>query len=262
MRVDEAWKTGLDVLAITDHIEYKTNREYISGDENTPYNLAKKHAEERGIILVKGTEITRKQPVYGHFNALFVKDANKLKVNDPEAAIKEAISQGAFIIWNHPGWAVDTCRICEFQDKLFKNKMIHGIDGVHGAGCAVTVSYRRPMTIIFAKDSSLDAIKNAMFNKRTIAFFNGHLAGDKTLLTDFCLASITVTPIIFNETNTTYRIDNRYDIPFFMSYDKNNVLLAGNRSIDVKKDTHKLKIKLQNVFINESQPLIIELPLN
>lgn len=301
MRVDEAWKTGLDVLAITDHIEYKTNREYISGDENTPYNLAKKHAEERGIILVKGTEITRKQPVYGHFNALFVKDANKLKVNDPEAAIKEAISQGAFIIWNHPGWAVDTCRICEFQDKLFKNKMIHGIeifnntefypralkwahekgltvfsnsdvhtsvyanDGVHGAGCAMTsIPYLRPMTIIFAKDSSLDAIKNAMFNKRTIAFFNGHLAGDKTLLTDFCLASITVTPIIFNETNTTYRIDNRYDIPFFMSYDKNNVLLAGNRSIDVKvkKDTHKLKIKLQNVFINESQPLIIELPLN
>ena len=30
MRVDEAWKTGLDVLAITDHIEYKTCLLYTS----------------------------------------------------------------------------------------------------------------------------------------------------------------------------------------------------------------------------------------
>ena len=128
MRVDEAWKTGLDVLAITDHIEYKTNREYITGDENTSYNLAKKRAVERGIILIKGTEITRKQPIYGHFNALFVKDSNKLKVDDPKAAIEAAISQGAFVLWNHPAWAVDTCRIHEFQENLFKNKMIHGIE--------------------------------------------------------------------------------------------------------------------------------------
>ena len=128
MRVDEAWKTGLDVLAITDHIEYKTNREYIKGDENTSYELAKKQAEKRGIILIKGTEITRKQPIFGHFNALFIDDANKLKMDDPKAAIAEAVAQGGFVTWNHPAWAVDTCRMYEFQANLLKEKLVHGIE--------------------------------------------------------------------------------------------------------------------------------------
>lgn len=299
MRVDEAWKTGLDVLAITDHIEYKTNREYITGDENTSYNLAKKRAVERGIILIKGTEITRKQPIYGHFNALFVKDSNKLKVDDPKAAIEAAISQGAFVLWNHPAWAVDTCRIHEFQENLFKNKMIHGIevfnntefypralrwaheknltvfsnsdvhtsiyanDGVHGAGCAVAVPYRRPMTIIFAKDRSQASIKEAMFSRRTLAFFDGYLAGDKQLLMDFCLACLSVSQIAQDDTHITYRIDNRYDIPFLLSYGKSKVLLSPNRSLDIKleKTVDKLKLDLENVFVDEFQTLSMSLSL-
>lgn len=299
MRVDEAWKTGLDVLAITDHIEYKTNREYISGDDNVSYEIAKKRADERGILLIKGSEVTRKQPVYGHLNALFIKDANKLKVDAPRAAIEEAVSQGAFIIWNHPAWAVDTCRIYEFQEDLLKNKMIHGIevfnntefypralkwahekgltvfsnsdvhtsiysnDGVHGAGCAVATPYRRPVTIILAKDRGLTAIKEAMFSRRTLACFDGHLAGDKQLLTDFCLASLSVSRIARNDTCNTYRIDNCYDIPFMLSYGKSKVLLAPNRSMDVKleKEADKLELEFENVFIDEFKTLTLELPL-
>lgn len=299
MRVDEAWKSGLDVLAITDHIEYKTNREYISGDENVSYELAVKRAEERGVILIKGAEITRKQPIYGHFNALFIKDANMLKVDDPKAAIAEAISQGAFVVWNHPAWAVDTCRIHDFQEDLFKNKMIHGIevfnntefypralkwahekgltvlsnsdvhtsiyanDGVHGSGCAVAAPYRRPMTIILAKDNSLAAIKNAMLNKRTIAYFDGCLAGDKQLLTDFLLASLSVCRISQNDTYATYRIENRYDIPFLLSHGKAKTLLAPGRSMDVKvkKNVCSLKVIFDNIIIGEFQTLSVELPL-
>lgn len=299
MRVNEAWKTGLDVLAITDHIEYKTNREYISGDDNASYEIARKLADERGIILIKGSEVTRKQPVYGHLNALFIKDANKLKVDAPKAAIEEAISQGAFIVWNHPAWAVDTCRIYEFQEDLLKNKMIHGIevfnntefypralkwahekgltvfsnsdvhtsiyanDGVHGAGCAVATPYHRPMTIILAKDRSLAAIKEAMFSRRTLAYFAGHLAGEEQLLTDFCRASLSVCRIAQNDTYNTYRIDNRYDIPFMVSYGKSKVLLAPNRSMDVKlkKEVDKLELELENVSIDEFKTLTLELSL-
>lgn len=299
MRVNEAWKTGLDVLAITDHIEYKTNREYIGGDDNASYEIARKQADERGIILIKGSEVTRKQPVYGHLNALFIKDANKLKVDAPKAAIEEAISQGAFIIWNHPAWVVDTCRIYEFQEDLLKNKMIHGIevfnntefypralkwahekeltvfsnsdvhtsiyanDGVHGAGCAVATPYRRPMTIILAKDRSLAAIKEAMLSRRTLAYFGGHLAGEKQLLMDFCRASLSVCRIAQNDTYNTYRIDNRYDIPFMVSYGKSKVLLAPDRSMDVKlkKEVDRLELELENVFIDEFKTLTLELSL-
>lgn len=300
MRVDEAWKTGLDVLAITDHIEYKTNREYInSQDDNTSYHLARKRAEEKGIVLIKGTEITRKQPIYGHFNALFITDVNKIKVDDPKAAIAEALAQGGFVFWNHPAWAVDTCQIHPFQEDLLKNNMIHGIevfnnnefypralkwahekkltiisssdvhtsvytnDGIHGAGCAVSAPYHRPMTIILAKDSSQEAIKEALLQRRTLAYFGGHLAGEPGLLTDFFLASVSVAPVAQTETDITYRLTNGYDIPFRMSYGKTNVLLAAGRSVDVKvkKDVSTLEIKLPNVFIDEFVELTVKLKL-
>ena len=300
MRVDEAWKTGLDVLAITDHIEYKTNRRYInSEDDNTSYDLAKGRAEERGIILIKGTEITRKHPTYGHFNALFISDTNKLKIDDPKAAIAEALAQGGFVFWNHPAWVVDTCQIHPFQEDLLNNNMIQGIevfnnnefypralkwahekkltifsssdvhtsvysnDGIHGAACAISAPYHRPMTIILAKDTSQEAIKEALLQRRTIAYFSGHLAGEAGLLTDFFLASLSVNPITQNETDITYRLTNCYDIPFMMSYEKTKILLAAGRSVDVKmaKNVSVLELKLHNIFIDENEVLTVKLAL-
>ena len=45
----------------------------------------------------------------GHFNAIFINDANKFfdkekKPLDFNKAIKEANKQGAFVFWNHPHW--------------------------------------------------------------------------------------------------------------------------------------------------------------
>ncbi|MGH1559785.1 hypothetical protein ACRAWD_22990 [Caulobacter segnis] len=58
---------------------------------------------------IPGAEITRGLP-WGHFNALFLKDANALSVDptmskDPTEVLKAARAQGAFLIWNHP-WAL------------------------------------------------------------------------------------------------------------------------------------------------------------
>lgn len=296
MRVDEAWKTGLDILAITDHIEYKPNSKYILGDDNSSYDRAKSHAESKGIILVKGAEITRKHPIYGHFNALFINDANKLRVDDPKDAIMEARKQGAFIIWNHPAWAVDTCRMYEFQKDLLKNGLIEGIevfsnaeyyplalkwaqekrltifscsdihtsiyfsDGINGAGSTVSSSFIRPMTIIFSKDSTLENIKNALYNRQTIAYFSNHLAGEASLLSDFFWASVSVKKISEDDRYVVCRLSNDYDIPFFMYYNKKRVPLLPNRSIDIKLNkSETMDIRLENVFINESEILTVEL---
>ena len=43
-RVNEAWNEGLDVIAITDHIEYRPNKEIVKGDFNTSYEIAKNEA--------------------------------------------------------------------------------------------------------------------------------------------------------------------------------------------------------------------------
>lgn len=299
MRVDEAWKTGLDVLAITDHIEYKTLREYIHGDENVSYELAKQRACERGILLIKGSEVTRKHPIYGHFNALFIQDANRLRLDDPKAAIAEAIAQGGFITWNHPAWAIDTCRLYDFQQELLAEKMIHGIevfnnneyyplaqrwsreygltilscsdvhttvyvnDGVHGAGCAVSGSYQRPMTLIFAEEATSEAVREALFARRTLASFGGYLAGDSTLLADFFRACVSVNVVCRQSGTVTYRLDNLSGLPFRLAWGRKRMALLPDRSMDVKlKETDKsLQLRVENAFVKERETLTVCLPL-
>lgn len=95
-RVTEAIMDGLDVIAITDHIEYTPHEDYINGDFNTSFEIAKKEGEKHGVMVIKGAEITRSMPP-GHLNALFIKDANKLETDSVMDAVEEAYKQGAFI---------------------------------------------------------------------------------------------------------------------------------------------------------------------
>lgn len=102
MRVDEAWKDGLDAIAITDHIEVRPWKPFVSGgDLNSSFDIAKQRADQIGFIVIKGIEITRAKPL-GHINALFITDANPIETPEPLDAVNEAYRQGAFIMWNHP----------------------------------------------------------------------------------------------------------------------------------------------------------------
>ena len=71
VRVEEAWRQGLDAIAITDHIEYKPYKDDVSTNYSRSYELAKASAESLNLILIKAAEITRGEPP-GHLNALFL----------------------------------------------------------------------------------------------------------------------------------------------------------------------------------------------
>ncbi|MDR2643073.1 MAG: PHP domain-containing protein [Planctomycetaceae bacterium] len=112
-RVREAVENGLDVISITDHIEYRiflggkaTQLKEHNDDHNISYNFAKKEAERHNLILVRGAEITKRKMPPGHLNALFLKDTNPVAdaVEDWRKMVELAVGQGAFIQWNHPGW--------------------------------------------------------------------------------------------------------------------------------------------------------------
>ena len=64
--------------------------------------------------------------------SLFLSDANALDVDDPLTAIDNALAQGAFIMWNHPGWPNDTSTIYKVHEELIRQKKIHGIELVNG----------------------------------------------------------------------------------------------------------------------------------
>ena len=59
VRVEEAWREGLDAIAITDHIEYKPHKQDVKPDNDRPCDIAIKAGEEKGIILIRGAEITQ-----------------------------------------------------------------------------------------------------------------------------------------------------------------------------------------------------------
>ena len=150
-RVREAWVDGLDVLAITEHIEYRPHEgvmtSYLKGffqgepnkpngkilsDLNVSNNRAISAAAGYGITLIPGAEITRDQNKIGHYNALFVKDVNTIYDPDPAVSMKKAREQGALIMHNHPGWIRKNVDMIEFEKQVYGENLIDGIEIMNG----------------------------------------------------------------------------------------------------------------------------------
>ena len=53
VRVDEAYREGLDVIAISDHIEYRPHKDDIKASFNRSYDIAEKYAKGKGVTVIK-----------------------------------------------------------------------------------------------------------------------------------------------------------------------------------------------------------------
>ena len=213
IRVQEAWQEGLDVMAITDHVEYTPHANDVKVNHNRPYELAAGLAAENNLIYIKGTEITRNTPP-GHFNALFIGDASgyvsdRSGENDRNA-VQKAVEQDAFIFWNHPGWKVNSIdgsyEWIDFVDQLNTKKELNGIEVFNGFGfhkkaldwCVdhnLTVmgttdihnliahdyqlgnNVHRSMTLVFAKERTAASVREALEAGRTVAWSSKYIAG-------------------------------------------------------------------------------------
>ena len=143
VRVEEAVRDGIDLLAITEHLEYQPHIDDIPHpDRNRSFDIAEEIAKNKDLTVINGAEITRMFPP-GHINAIFIQDANKLiyldeaKISEAKEILKEvpeesltnyedlswledaalaslwpvksalieARNQNAFTFWNHPAWS-------------------------------------------------------------------------------------------------------------------------------------------------------------
>lgn len=133
VRVNEAWRQGLDAISVTDHIEYQPHKDDLPTRHNRPYELAAGPARAMNLLLPRGAEITRDTPP-GHFNALFLGDVRPLETKDFVEAIKRANGQGAFVFWNHHAWkGAERGRWLEVHTTLYENKWLHGMEVCNGA---------------------------------------------------------------------------------------------------------------------------------
>ena len=309
-RIREAWLDGLDIMAVTEHIEYRPNEEifydYLKEyaekeynpvakglDEGNPMvdlNYAVKESQEEaakyGLLIIPGTEITRSGSKVGHFNALFTTDNNLIYDKDPVQAIRNAKAQGALVMHNHPGWTRKNIAMTETEVKAYGEGLIDGVEVMNGAEfypgvidrvregnmfiaantdihASTAAEYNeygetRPMTLILAKDRSLDSIREALEAGRTIAYGFGHLCGSEEFLLELFKASVTLAPVdgkkvsLINMTSLPYIIKkengNPVRIPPFSTYNTSIPENAVTLSFTVLNlwtgaDTH-LKVEL------------------
>ena len=292
VRVEEAWTEGLDAISITEHLEYSPKEKYVSTDKNASYEIAKPMADQCGILLIHGGEITRSMPP-GHLNALFIDDANKMNQPDPMNAIREAKAQDAFILWNHPGWKAqqpDTCLWMPMHEEIFEGGMMHGIEvfnekewypialdwcldkglapiansDIHGvAEYFYDYSHAlRPMTLVFAANRSESALKEALMDARTVALFNNQLAGKSTYLSQLFDASIEVvaTGIAGKEGVMRYLLVNHSDIPYVLSGGV-NVRVPAKSTVAIFHKPGSVEVDVQNMWVGSQKNLKTTLQL-
>lgn len=284
VRVKEAWRQGLDAIAITDHIEYRPHTDQLSGDFNSADNIARKTANDLGFILIKGSEITRQKPL-GHLNALFLTDSNPLDVKDPLQAIDIARSQGAVILWNHPGWPDNQSTIYPVHEQLLANHKIDMVE-VHNYMEYYPLSFDwiakyniapsansdthntienefgtdrmlRPMTLVFAKDRSEAGIKEALLARRTAALFNGNVMARQEWAEQLFRSSIDYRIIRQSEGSVTLEVENRSDIPYTLKNSKNDLMVLPAQKAVILNLIPGERLRVMNVFVGHNRNLEI-----
>lgn len=308
-RVVEAYQDGLDIIAITDHIEVRPNEAYflkatkgyhkqlpkarnisihrepcdkygILADLNVSFDEANKYGKRNGILVIKGAEITREPDSVGHYNALFIEDANTIYHDNPEMAIRNARKQGALIMHNHPGWRRTTTDKNAFHKKIYSAGLIDGVEVVNGrhfgpklikrcldenlfmAGATdihgltssnyAQCGYFRTCTFILAKECTEEAIKEALVEDRTLVFSANNVIGEELLLRELFHNSVTMKVIhTFPKGQKVVTLTNTSSIPYQIDFSgrQKDTLLEPFQSISINlAKNEELSITVMNLW--------------
>ena len=267
IRSEEAWREGLDAIAITDHIEYQPHQEDLPTNHDRSYEIAKPHGDQLDILVIKGSEVTRSMPP-GHLNAIFLENVAAVEQEEWRDAVKAAIDQGGFVFWNHPGWEGQqpdqVARWYPEHTELVEAGMLHGIEVVNereyypeahrwcldkkltmlsnsdihkplNLDYHVHQGDHRPLTLVFATERTAEAIRKALFERRTAVYFGELLIGEEPYLRPIFEQSITVKnpAITIRGRDRAYvRIENTSDITYRL------LRVVGPAAIRVPDEVH------------------------
>ena len=216
IRVDEAIRDSIDLISLTEHLEYQSHLSDIPHtNRNRSFQIAGGYVQNRPLAVVHGTEITKPMPP-GHFNAIFIQDANKFFDKNKEPlefikGIKEANDQEAFVFWNHPMWEANRSdgivKLDPIHQEIIDKKLLHGIEVVNfdtfseeamkialdnnltmmgTSDVHILIawdfniekeSFHRPITFIMSKNRTMNSIRDALFNGDTFIWYRDLIIG-------------------------------------------------------------------------------------
>ncbi|MGE4434592.1 MAG: hypothetical protein AB7D40_11340 [Bacteroidales bacterium] len=256
-RVEEAYEEDLDIICLSEHIEYRPHLNDLSSrDHNRSFALAKSEAERFGVILIQSTEITREMAP-GHLNAINIQDANAFEkfVNQQDtrdastivATLEEAKKQGGFIFWNHTAYpTVDNKSTWHPIHEELKNKgLMMGIEIVNGeryepiafqwcldhnltlfANTDVhsTMAQKRKsdnskvMTLVLAHEKSQASVMEALRDHRTIGMWNDRLFGREAHVAAVVKAAVDFKLSNVSDHKGLFEIINKSGFPFVFEF--------------------------------------------
>ena len=319
-RASEAWQDGLDVMAVTEHLENRScenwmveyTQKYNGGkhkaainnnigskpldkngimvDLNYPVEMAQKEGAIHGLLIIPGIEITRNGAKVGHFNALFTTDNNAIHDPDPVQAVRNAKAQGALVMHNHPGWRRTDLVPTETEATLYAEGLVDGIEvvntdefypaiidrarennyfiaansDIHGSTALDfrLQGYDRPMTLIFAKEKTLESIREALDARRTLAYGFNTLSGDEQLLKDFFAAGVKVSVIRTSSRSVHLAVTNMTSIPYLLTRAGENIKrLQPFHTVwySVPLGTATLDLEVLNMYYSKDKHPIVSL---
>ena len=263
-RMEEAWSDGLDIIAATEHLSIRpvADKEGQVTPESAKVKRslnavkfvegATKIADDFGLLVIPGVELTGDAKTQGHFNALFTTDNSVLYDYDGLQSIRNARQHGALIMHNHPGWRHSTLDMTKFEETVYAEGLVDGLElmngtyfyprafatakqhklfmtsntDIHGTTAQVyrENGHLRNMTIIFAKELTLASIREALEARRTLCYAFGTLGGDEKLLKEFFEASVTVKKLSVDKKGKNQRvmITNCSSLPYTLRIGNDN----------------------------------------
>jgi len=151
---------------------------------------------------------------------------------DPREVLDAAAAQGAFSFWNHPLFEKPDWKLPKFHRAAIKDNALQGIEiangdhyypnahrlalkhnlaliGTSDVHQLIAWDYdreknqHRPVTLVMAPERSAQAIKDALFARRTIVWWNHTLIGRKAQLQPLLEASITLEKVSLSSSGRT-----------------------------------------------------------
>ena len=241
------------------------------------------------------------------------RDYSRLTTSSPaDDVLATAVAQGGFVFWNHPDWVDQApdgiARPTEFHLAAFANNTIHGIEVANGQGYSeeafdialehnlaligvsdihelIDWDYEphngghRPVTLVFAEDRSVEAIRAALFDRRTVVWYKNLLFGRDEHLSPLLDAILvhdaaeyidnteTVSVTFHNRSDARLILENQSEFTFMNTGDLFEIDPHDSIELQVKTrervPAFKLSFVVRNALTAPKQPaeMTFELPI-